>query len=149
MKNFPSGTTPYHALARWLTTRSQLDAAVIRINSLREFVDTCSAAGKELRAADEHAIQQMAAYADREACRLCSQCQSHCGQQVPIAEILRFERYAADCGELDRARLLYSELERRADACTNCGACLSHCPQGLRIPEKLAAAHGVLKPGNT
>ena len=144
MKNFPASTTPYHALARWLTTRSQLDAAVIRINSLREFVDTCSGAGKDLRAADKRAIRQMTAYADRQACRLCNQCLPHCRQQLPIADILRFERYAADYGDLDRARRLYAQLDRQADSCTACGTCLPHCPQGLLIPDKLAATHRLL-----
>jgi len=144
MKNFPAGVTPYHALARWLTTRSQLDAAVIRINSPREFVDTCSGAGKDLRAADERAIRQMTAYADRQACRLCNECLPHCLQQLPIADILRFERYAADYGDLDRARRLYAQLDRQADSCTACGTCLPHCPQGLLIPDKLAATHRLL-----
>jgi predicted aldo/keto reductase-like oxidoreductase len=144
MKDFPAGTTPHHALARWLTTRTQLDAAVIRINDLRQFVDTCSGAGKETRAADLRAIEQMRAYADREVCRLCSQCMGHCRQGVPIADILRFERYATDYGDLGRARRLYAELGRQADSCLRCRTCVPHCPQGLPIPDKLAAAHRLL-----
>jgi predicted aldo/keto reductase-like oxidoreductase len=144
MKDFPEGTTPHQALARWLTTRTQLDAAVIQINGLREFVDTYSGAGKALRAADAEAIRQMTAYADREACRLCNQCASHCAQGVPIADILRYERYALDYGEGRRARRLYAQLDRRADSCVVCGECLPHCPQGLKIPQKLAATHRIL-----
>ncbi|MCL5743646.1 MAG: hypothetical protein M1541_06930, partial [Acidobacteria bacterium] len=144
MKDFPAGTTPYHALARWLTTSTQLDAAVIRINSLEQFVDTASGAGRAMRAADFRAIEQMKVYADREVCRLCNACLSHCANSVPVADILRYERYATDYGDLRRARDLYTRLNLRADACIACGTCLPHCPQGLAIPEKLAGAHRVL-----
>ena len=144
MKSFPSGTTPHHALARWLTTSSKLDAAVIQINNLDQFVDTYSGAGKPMRAADLQAIEQMTTYADLEACRLCNECMSHCEEGIHIADILRYERYAKDYREEDRARRLYSRLERHADACTACGACLAHCPQGLQIPVKLAAAQVLL-----
>jgi predicted aldo/keto reductase-like oxidoreductase len=143
-KDFPAGTTPHQALARWLTTRTQLDAAVIQINSLHEFVDTYSGAGKAMRAADHEALRQMTAHAQREVCRLCNQCMSHCAQGVPIADILRYERYARDYGEGYRARLLYAQLDKRADSCVVCGECLPHCPQGLKIPEKLAATHKIL-----
>jgi predicted aldo/keto reductase-like oxidoreductase len=144
MKGFPSGTTPYHALARWLTTRTELDAAVVEINSLDEFVDTYSGAGKPLRAADVKAIERLAAYADREVCRLCNDCQSHCPQGLPIADVLRYERYARDYQDRTHARQLYARLETRADACTACGKCIPHCPQGLPIPDVLLRAHGVL-----
>jgi len=144
MKQFPAGTTPHHALARWLTTRTQLDAAVIEINNLNQFVDTYSGAGKGLRTADETAIQQMTAYADREVCRLCNACMSHCNEGVPVADILRYERYARDYGEGYRARRLYAQLDKQADACIACGTCLPHCPQGLPIPDELAGAHRIL-----
>lgn len=144
MKNFPSDTSPYHALARWLTTRSQLDAAVIEINSLGQFVDTYSGAAKTLRAADVKAIELMTAYANQEVCRLCNECLSHCEQGVPVADILRYERYARDYGERDRARRLYARLDKQGDACIACGTCLPHCPQGLRISAKLADAHRIL-----
>jgi predicted aldo/keto reductase-like oxidoreductase len=144
MKTFPSGTTPHQALARWLTTRTQLDAAVIQINNLDQFVDTYSGAGKGLRAADSQAIEQMIAYANGEVCRLCNECLSYCEERVPIADILRYERYASDYGERYRARLLYARLDKQGDSCIACGTCLPHCPQGLRIPEKLAGAHRIL-----
>jgi hypothetical protein len=145
MKQFPAGTSPHHALARWLTTATELDAAVIQINNLQQFVDTFSGAGKALRAADRQAIEQMTAYADREVCRLCNECATHCGEGVPIADILRYERYAQDYGEGFRARALYAILDRQGDACIACGHCLPHCPQHLEIPRKLAQAHEVLR----
>ncbi len=144
MKQFPMGTTPYHALARWLTTRSGLDAVVMQINSLGQFTDTLSGAGKEPRAADAEALRKMVAYADREACRLCGECLGVCGQHVPIADILRFERYARDYHDLGRARHLYDRLEVRADACVECRSCMARCPQPLNIPEKLAQVHRML-----
>ena len=144
MRDFPAGTTPHHALARWLTTRTQLDAAVIEINNLDQFVDTCSGAGKAMRTADDRAIEQMTAYANREVCRLCNECMSHCTEGIPVADILRYERYARDYGEGYRARRLYARLDKQADGCLACGRCLPHCPQGLPIPDKLAGAHRIL-----
>ena len=144
MSKFPSGTTPHHALARWLTTTAPIDAAVIQINNLREFVDTYSGAGKPVRAADAQALIRMSEYADREVCRLCNQCMPHCEQAVPVADVLRFERYAQDYGEKEYARRLYRELDRQANLCVACGTCLPHCPQGLPIAAKLARAHRLL-----
>jgi predicted aldo/keto reductase-like oxidoreductase len=144
MSKFPEGTTPHHALARWLTTSTELSTAVIQINSLDEFVDTYSGAGKPMRAADARAIEMMTAYADREVCRLCNDCMSHCAEGVAIADILRYERYATDYGDRERARRLYAQLDKKGDACQVCGTCLTGCPQGLKIPIKLADAHRLL-----
>jgi hypothetical protein len=144
MSKFPAGTTPHNALARWLTTATDLSAAVIRIHSLDQFVDTYSGAGKPMRAADARALEAMTAYANREVCRLCNECMSHCEQGLAIAEILRYERYAVDYDDQQRARRLYAQLDKQADACLACGACLPHCPQGLNIPAKLAATHRLL-----
>ena len=144
MNSLPQGTAPHNALVRWLTTATPLDAAVIRVRTLDEFVETFSGAGKSLRAEDAQAIEMMIDRADRIACRLCTECQPYCPQQVPIADILRFERYALDDREPSKARALYAGLERRADECQSCGSCLGHCPQGLAIPDRLAAAHSLL-----
>ena len=145
MKQFPADTSPHNALARWLTTATELDAAVIQIKGVSEFVDTFSGAGKPLRAADARAIETMTAYADREVCRLCNECASHCQHGIPIADILRYERYAQDYGEGLRARALYAMLDRQGNTCIACGDCLPHCPQQLEIPRKLAGAHEILK----
>ncbi|HBL25199.1 MAG TPA: hypothetical protein DDZ40_13960 [Deltaproteobacteria bacterium] len=144
MARLPAGTAPHHALVRWLTSATKLDNAVIRVKNLNEFTETFSGAGKTLRAEDAAAIGMMTARADETACRLCTECQPHCPRQVPIAEILRFERYALDDGTIDTAAELYAGLDRRADACQACGACVAHCPQRLPIPDKLAALHSLL-----
>ncbi len=144
MRTFPAETSPHQALARWLTTATHLNAAVIQINNLTQFIDSYSGAGKPLRTADSRAIQQMRAYTDREVCRLCNDCMPRCGKGLPIADILRYERYARDYHQRDLARLLYAQLEVQANSCSACGACLPHCHQGLPIPERLARAHEFL-----
>ena len=144
VSQLPAETNPFNALVRWLTTETKLDAVVIRTRTLEEFSQTCAGAGKKLRPGDRKALELMIAAADRNACRLCTLCQPHCPAHVPIAEILRFERYAVDDQDWRKARILYHELPLRGDACTNCGACLEYCPQHLDIPRKLEAAHRLL-----
>lgn len=144
MDSLPAGISPHNALVRWLTTRTRIDAAVIRVKNLDEFIETYSGAGKSLRPKDARAIEIMTEQADRTACRLCTQCQPHCPNHVPIAEILRFERYALDDHDWTKARKLYAHLPLKADACAQCKTCIPYCPQGLNIPDKLAAAHAFL-----
>jgi predicted aldo/keto reductase-like oxidoreductase len=144
MDKLPDGTSPYNAMVRWLTTRTKLDAAVIRVRNLDEFVETYSGAGKELRAQDLRAIEIMTAEANRTACRLCGKCQSRCPQQIPVTDILRFERYALDDHDLKKARMLYADLPTRGDKCINCRSCTQYCPMNLQIPEKLARVHTML-----
>jgi predicted aldo/keto reductase-like oxidoreductase len=147
MKGLPEGTAPHNALVRWLTTATELSAAVVRVRNLGEFVETYSGAGKSLRDGDARAIEMMTARADKTACRLCTGCQPYCPQHVPISEILRFERYALDDGDWRKARTLYGELKNNAEACVACGTCLAHCSQGLAIPDRLAAVHSILYGG--
>lgn len=137
MKSLPAGASPYHALARWLTTETSLDAAVIRLKNLDEFVGTYSGAGKPLRAADRETLTRTAAYAAQHACRMCHGCMGHCPTGLPIADLLRFERYALDHGDVTKARRLYAEAGRPARHCRDCGECIPHCPQRLPIPDKL------------
>ncbi|MFW6128620.1 MAG: hypothetical protein ACOC6P_00035 [Candidatus Aminicenantaceae bacterium] len=107
-------------------------------------MDSYSGIRKALRSKDAQAIQMMTAQADRTACRLCTKCQPHCPQQIPIADILRFERYAMDDHDWHKARKLYTRLDLQGDACAQCGTCIPYCPQSLRIPDKIAAAHALL-----
>ncbi len=144
MDRLPEGTSPHNALVRWLTTQTKLDAAVVRVKTLDEFVETYSGAGKDLRSQDLRAIELMIAEADRTACRLCGKCQSHCPQQIPITDILRFERYAMDDHDWNHASVLYAGLPVKGDSCIACESCVEACPLNLKIPEKISRAHILL-----
>jgi predicted aldo/keto reductase-like oxidoreductase len=144
MQRLPEGTSPHNALARWLTTKTNLDAAVIRVRNIDEFTETYSGAGKELTANDMRAIELMIAEADKTTCRLCGKCQSKCPKQIPITDIMRFERYAMDDHNRSGAMELYTGLPVKGDSCTGCGNCVQICPLNLHIPEKLAAVHILL-----
>jgi len=144
MDKLPEDVSPHNALVRWLSTRTKLDTAVIRVRNLNEFAETYSGAGKELRAVDEEAINIMTAEADKSVCRLCGKCQSSCPSHIPITDILRFERYAMDDHDWARATKLYTGLPVQGNMCTDCGTCIQNCPLKLQIPSKLAKAHIML-----
>jgi len=143
-KNLPADTSPHHALTRWLTTGTGLTAAVIRVRNLEEFAETYSGAGRSLRDQDRKALELMNRTARGTVCRLCTRCQPHCPQNIPIADILRFERYALDDHDWPRARALYGRLHRNAAECIQCETCISHCPQHLPIPRQIARVHQIL-----
>ena len=144
MDSLPEGVSPHNALARWLTTETNLDAVVMRVRNLDEFTDSFSGAGKKMRASDALAISLMTKEASRTTCRLCGKCQSQCQQGIPITDILRFERYGMDDHDWEKASSLYTGLPTKGDACINCRNCVKACPQSLPIPEKLAKAHMLL-----
>jgi len=144
MKRLPAGTTPHRALVRWLAAETPLDAVTVNTQTLEQFVENYAGMGAPLRAEERRAIEMMRAYADQRACRLCNECMEGCRQQINIADIMRYERYARDYKDIRAARYLYAKLPRQGDACTACGECPAKCPQGLRIPEKLAEIHRLL-----
>jgi len=144
MDSLPEGVAPHNALARWLTTETKLDAVVMRVRNLDEFVESYSGAGKKLSMQDALAIEMLTTEANRTACRLCGKCQSQCPQGIPITDILRFERYGMDDHDWEKASSLYAGLPTKGDICTGCRNCVLACPINLQIPEKLAKAHFLL-----
>jgi predicted aldo/keto reductase-like oxidoreductase len=144
MDKLPKGTSPYNAMTRWLTTETSLTAAVIRVRNMEEFEETYSGAGKKLRDRDLQAMAIISAEADRTACRMCGKCQPGCPQQIPIADILRFERYAMDDNDWNKARKLYASLPTKGNVCLQCENCVGACPLDLNIPQKVSRVHAML-----
>ncbi len=95
-------------------------------------------------AADRQALGLLAAYNKGLTCLLCADCVSHCPEHIAIADIFRYERYAADYHEPARARAEYQALTKDGAACAACGDCLPACPSGIDIPAKLRQVHNLI-----
>jgi predicted aldo/keto reductase-like oxidoreductase len=77
-------------------------------------------------------------------CLLCAQCVSSCPEHIGISDIFRYERYARDYHELERARREYAALTRNGTSCVGCGDCLPTCSQEIDIAAKLKDVHRLL-----
>ncbi len=139
------GTTPAAAMVKWLMSNENLTAAVIATRNFEHFIENAGAAASlAMGPQDQAALTLLSGYNKGLTCLLCAQCVSSCPEHIGISDIFRYERYARDYHELDRARREYAALTRNGTSCVGCGDCLPTCSQEIDIAAKLNEVHRLL-----
>jgi uncharacterized protein len=139
------GSTPAAAMVKWLMSNENLTAAVIATKNFDQFRENTGAATSLAMVPQDHAaLSLLSGYNKGLTCLLCAQCVSTCPEHIGVADIFRYERYARDYYDLDRARKEYAGLTRNGTSCAGCGDCLPACTQQIDIPAKLKEVHRLL-----
>ncbi len=139
------GSTPGAAMVKWLRSNDNLTAAVIATRNTDQYRENMGAAvSLALGPRDNAVLGLLAGYNKGLTCLLCAQCVSECSEHIAVADIFRYERYAKDYLDLDRAKREYEGLTRNGTSCVGCGDCLSACPQEIDIAAKLREVHRLL-----
>ena len=139
------GSTPAAAMVKWLQSNPNLTAAVIATRNSDQFRENVgAAAGLAMGPQDRAALTLLSGYNKGLTCLLCAECVSRCPEHIAVADIFRYERYARDYLDLDRARREYAGLTRDGTSCVGCGDCLAACPQEIDIAAKLKDVHRLL-----
>jgi predicted aldo/keto reductase-like oxidoreductase len=139
------GSTPAAAMVKWLKSSQSLTAAVIATRNVDQFRENVGAAiSLAMNPQDHAALTLLSGYNKGLTCLLCAQCVSSCPEHIGISDIFRYERYARDYHDLDRARKEYAALTRNGTSCVGCGDCLPTCLQEIDIPAKLKDVHRLL-----
>ena len=139
------GSTPAVALVKWLKSNENLTAAVIQTKNFDQFRENAGAATSLAMAPqDNAALTLLAGYNKGLTCLLCAQCVSVCPEHIAISDIFRYERYARDYHDHDRAQKEYAALTRNGTSCVGCGDCLPTCSQEIDIAAKLKDVHRLL-----
>ncbi len=101
---------------------------------------------REIAEVNAKVLSQFAQDNSEDYCRSCGRCTQTCPQDIPAADIFRYELYSIAYGWTDRARGLYRSLDpgKRADNCLDCGSCESACPNRIPVRNKLKSAHWLL-----
>ena len=139
------GSTPGAAMVKWLRSNESLTGAVIATRNFDQFRENFGAAATLAMNPQDQATLGLLSGFDKElTCLLCAQCVSACPEHIAIADIFRYERYARDYFDLDRARQGYASATKDGTSCVGCGDCLPACVQGIDIPAKLRDVHRLL-----
>jgi len=139
------GSTPGAAMVKWLKSNENLTAAVIAIRNVEQFRENAGAAASlAMLPHDREALGLLAGYNKGLTCLLCAECVSSCPEHIGISDVFRYERYALDYHDVNRARREYASLTRNGASCAGCGDCLSTCPREIDIPSKLKDVHRLL-----
>lgn len=140
-----AGSTPGAAMVKWLMSNPNLDAAVIAIKNFEQFEENIGAARQAaMRPNDRATLGLLAGYNKELTCLLCSECVTACPEHIGIADIMRYERYAMDYHDIERARAEYGALTKNGSSCIACGDCTPVCEPGINIIAKLKEIHGLL-----
>jgi predicted aldo/keto reductase-like oxidoreductase len=138
-------STPGSAMVKWLKSNESLTAAVIATKNFDQFRENAGAAmSLAMNPQDHAALGLLSVHNKGLTCLLCAQCVSSCPEHIGVADIFRYERYARDYHDMDRARKEYAALTRNGTACVGCGDCLPACTQEINIPAKLKEVHRLL-----
>lgn len=73
-------------------------------------------------------------------CRRCQYCEP-CPRNIPIAQILRINKYYEDYGLEEWAKEQYINLKYKADRCIECKDCENKCPYELSIVSEIKNIH--------
>jgi predicted aldo/keto reductase-like oxidoreductase len=139
------GSTPAAAMVKWLQSNQSLTAAVIATRNFDQFRENAGAATSlAMSPQDNAALGLLSGYNKGLTCLLCAECVSVCPEHIAISDIFRYERYARDYHDLDRARKEYAGLTRNGTSCVGCGDCLPTCVQEIDIAAKLKDVHRLL-----
>ena len=139
------GSTPGTAMVKWLMSNPNLTAAVIATKNFDQLQENLTAArAATMSYNDRHTLDLLAAFNKGQTCLLCSACVTRCPEEIGIADILRYERYAIDYHELSRARAEYKTLTKNGTACIACGDCMPACKEDINIIAKLKQVHNLL-----
>ena len=104
---------PGAAMIKWLRSNDNLTAAVIATKNFDQFRENAGAAASlAMRPQDKATLGLLSGYNKGLTCLLCAQCVSACPEHIAVADIFRYERYAKDYLDLDRARKEYAALTR-------------------------------------
>ena len=139
------GSTAGAAMVKWLKSNPNLTAAVIATQNTDQFRENVGAAvGVAMGDQDRAALTLLSGFNKGLTCLLCAQCVSACPEHIAVADIFRYERYAKDYLDLDRAKREYATLTKNGTSCVGCGDCLVTCVQEINIPAKLKDVHHLL-----
>lgn len=144
-----TGETPFeHAAFKWVLGHSEVAGLVITIKKVKDLDLYLAASGQPMTTADQRVLDQYAAQFGADYCRTgCGDCVPACPQNVPVADILRYQMYFENYAEEKHAMEQYAALSTNAEACADCAAapCAAACPHGLPVGRKLTAAHQLLR----
>ncbi len=136
------------AAFRWVLSDPNVDGLIVSMNDRKQVDEYLAASGQRgVRTSDLQLLDRYVLLNGGSYCRFgCSDCESSCPHDVPISEVLRSRMYAADYGDLGKAKAVYAELGEGASACLGCAteSCRAACGYGLPVPSMTRSTVGLL-----
>ncbi len=149
LKHFLNDQLSYpQAAIAWVLGNSNIDCAVLTMDTFWHIDTYIAASGKTLTRSDHALLRKYQDAVAHTYCRAtCNSCQTACPHGVAISDIMRCAMYFEDYGQPSKAVYHYATLAaaRKPLPCSSCsGPCTEACPHGLRVRDTLMRTHQCL-----
>ncbi|MCJ7750436.1 MAG: hypothetical protein MUQ65_05010, partial [Armatimonadetes bacterium] len=136
----------YQQAIQWVLRDPNVSTAIVDMPTFEELEEGLAAARMRADRAELEKFERAVELASAGSCRLCGACTGQCPRGVGVADIMRYDLYAAGYGDQGRATELYRLLPagRCAAVCGSCSECKVVCPWGVSVRSTLGRAHALL-----
>ncbi len=132
------------AAFKWVLSNPAVSCLVKTMSNIDQVQEYVKASGQKFSFQDEQVLYRHSAIFSKDCVIGCSDCESACPQNIPISNILRYNKYFQNYDQQKEAMTKYSliPISQRASSCLNCNApCEQSCSYGVSIKRKLNTAH--------
>lgn len=130
------------AALKWVVRNPHVHTTVPSMTDMDQLDENLRAMSQPFGAGDEKILALQMDHIAPIYCRMCGECDGHCRQGLPVADVLRFLTYAEGYGQfgLGRERFLGLGEPHTAVRCGDCSGCTVKCPYGVKVAERVARA---------
>jgi uncharacterized protein len=130
------------AALKWSIRKPCFATAIPSMTDMEQLEENFQAMSGELGPADEKILARRLQEIRPEYCRMCYGCEGQCPKGLPVADMLRYVRYADGYGQfaLGREHFLKLSEEIRSVNCSDCASCSVQCRNGVDVVARLRKA---------
>jgi predicted aldo/keto reductase-like oxidoreductase len=133
------------AALKWVLKNNYIHTTIPGMTDMDQLEENLKAMSEPYSAHEEQLLARQLDFITPLYCRTCGECDGHCSNGLPVADVLRYVMYADGYGQFELGRDHFKQLpaELASVRCGDCPTCTVECAHGVKVRERLTRAQEI------
>jgi len=130
------------AALKWVLNDPHVHTTIPSMTGMNQLDENLKAMAEPYSSQEEKILAAHLEFITPLYCRMCGECDGHCAQGLPVANVLRYLTYADGYGQFALGRENFQRLPEEALSvrCGDCPTCTVECPNGVAVRKRMSRA---------